>query len=121
MFWRHALFVLVQSFSVKIFDRSRSGYQVIRLRAGDAFCWPSGQAFPLPSSVFLSRAVLSCVHYFQAPTTQKVQYCNHTPQAKRVIKPKNQWIYAMDAFCEQLSLVLRKHVSQNCTELLREQ
>ena len=27
----------------------------------------------------------------------------------------------MDAFCEQLSLVLRKHVSQNCTELLREQ
>ena len=49
------MYVSVQSFSVKIFDRSRSGYQVIRLRAGDAFCWPSGQAFPLPSSVFLSR------------------------------------------------------------------
>ena len=35
-FWRHALFVRGQSFSVKIFDRSRSGCQVIRLGVRDA-------------------------------------------------------------------------------------
>ena len=47
----------------------------------------------------------------------KVQYCNHAPHAKSVIKPKNQWIYAKNAFCVQLSLVPRKHVNQNCTEV----
>ena len=34
-FWRHALFVRVQSFSVKTFDRSRNGCHVIALRAND--------------------------------------------------------------------------------------
>ena len=71
-FWRHAFFVRGQSFSVKIFDRSRSGCQVIRLGAGDDFGGPSGQALPRPSRVVSpSRAlVLSCAHYFQAPATQ---------------------------------------------------
>ena len=71
-FWRHAFFVRGQAFSVEIFDRSRSGCQVIRLRAGDDFGGPSGQALPLPSRVVSpSRAlVLSCAHYFQAPATQ---------------------------------------------------
>ena len=43
-FWWHALFVRGQSFSVKIFDRSRSGCQhsVIRLGTGDDPRGPSG-------------------------------------------------------------------------------
>ena len=40
---------------------------------------------------------------------------------KSLIKPKNQWIYAKNAFCAQLSLVLREHVNQNCMEIPREQ
>ena len=40
---------------------------------------------------------------------------------KSLIKPKNQWIYAKNAFCAQLSLVLREHVKQNCMEIPREQ
>ena len=56
-----------QSFSVKIFDRSRSGCQVIRLVAGDDFCGPSGQAFPLPSSESLPLAR----RFFLASTTSK--------------------------------------------------
>ena len=56
VFWRHALFVQGQSFSVRIFDRSRSGCQVIRLGAGEDFRGPSGLAFPLPPRVSLSRA-----------------------------------------------------------------
>ena len=38
-----------------------------------------------------------------------------------MIKPKNLWIYAKNAFFVQLSLVLRKQVNQNCTEIPREQ
>ena len=38
-----------------------------------------------------------------------------------MIKPKNLWIYAKKAFFAQLSLVLRKQVIQNCTEIPREQ
>ena len=40
---------------------------------------------------------------------------------KSLIKPKNQWIYAKNTFCAQLSLVLREHVNQNCMEIPREQ
>ena len=70
-FRRHALFERGQSFSVKTFDRSRNGYQVIRLGAGNDFRRASGQALPLPSRVSFSRApVFSCAHYFQAPATQ---------------------------------------------------
>ena len=47
-FWRQALFVRGQSVSAKIFDRSRSGCQVIRLGAGNDFRGPSVQALPLP-------------------------------------------------------------------------
>ena len=68
-FWRLALFVRGQSFSVKTFDRSRNGCQVIREGAGNDFRGPSVQALPLPSRVFFSRA-RSCAHYFQAPATQ---------------------------------------------------
>ena len=38
-----------------------------------------------------------------------------------MIKPKNLWIYAKNACFVQLTLVLRKQVNQNCTEILREQ
>ena len=48
-FWRHALFVRGQSFSVKSFDRSRKNCQVIRLGAGNDFLGPSGKALRLPS------------------------------------------------------------------------
>ena len=85
-FWRHALFVRGQSFSVKTFDRSRNGCQVIGEGAGNDFRGPSVQALPLPSRVSFSRArfflvpttsvspslgrVFSCAHYFQVPATQ---------------------------------------------------
>ena len=55
------------SFSVEIFDRSRSGYWIIGLGAGNDFHGPLGQALPLPSHVSLARPVLSCTHFFQAP------------------------------------------------------
>ena len=38
-----------------------------------------------------------------------------------MIKPKNLWTYAKNAFFVQLTLVLRKQVNQNCTEIPREQ
>ena len=60
-FWRHALFVRGQLFSVKTFDRSLNGYRVIRLGAGNDFRGPSGQALPLPSRVSFSLATFfSC-------------------------------------------------------------
>ena len=55
-FWRHALFVRGQSFSVKTYDRSRNRCQVIGEGAGDDFRGPSVQALPLPSRVSFSRA-----------------------------------------------------------------
>ena len=58
-FWRHALFVRGQSFSVKTFDRSRNGCQVIGEGAGNDFLGPSVQALPLPSRVSFSRARFS--------------------------------------------------------------
>ena len=69
-FWRHALFVRGQSFSVKTFDSSRNGCQVIGEGAGNDFrglpCRRS-----LSPRVSPSRApVFSCAHYFQAPATQ---------------------------------------------------
>ena len=72
-FWRHALFVLGQSFSVKIFDRSGSGSLAIRLGPGDDFRGSSGQALPLPSRVSFSpfRFFLRpSPQYFQAPAKQ---------------------------------------------------
>ena len=47
-----------------------------------------------------------------------VKWMNHHP-TKRVIKAKNQFIYAKNAFCVQRSLVLREHVNQNCTARLK--
>ena len=72
--WRHALFVRGQSFSVKTFDRSRNGCQVIRLKAGNDFRGPTGRRSLTPR-VSPSRApVFSCAHDFQAPATQaKIQ------------------------------------------------
>ena len=69
-FWRLALFVRGQSFSVKTFDRSRNGCQVIREGAGNDFRGPSVQALPLPSRVSSRAPVFSCAHHFQAPATQ---------------------------------------------------
>ena len=69
-FWRHALFVRGQSSSVKTFDRSRNGCQVIRLGRQAIFGGLPGRR-SLSPHVSPSRApVFSCVHYFQAPTTQ---------------------------------------------------
>ena len=65
-FWRDAYFLRVQSFSVKTFDRSRNGYQVIGEGAGNDFRGPSVQALPLPSRVSFSRA-----SFFLVPTTSK--------------------------------------------------
>ena len=66
VFWRHALFVRGQSFSVKTFDRSRNGCQVIGEGAENDFRGPSMQALPLLSRVSFSRAI-----FFLAPTTSK--------------------------------------------------
>ena len=60
------LFVRGQSFSVKTFDRSHNGCQIIRLGAGNDFRGPSGQALPLPSRVSFSRA-----RFFLVPTTSR--------------------------------------------------
>ena len=69
-FWRHALLVRGQSFSVKTFDRSRNGCQVIRLGAGNDFRGLPGRRSHSPR-VSPSRApVFSCAYYFQAPATQ---------------------------------------------------
>ena len=59
VFWRLALFVRGQSFSVRTFDRSRNGCQVIREGAGNDFRGPSVQALPLPSRVSFSRVRFS--------------------------------------------------------------
>ena len=72
-FWRLALFVRGQSFSVKTFDRSRNGCQVIREGPGNDFRGPSVQALPLPTRVSFSRARFSWAHYFQAPATQAME------------------------------------------------
>ena len=55
-FWPHAFLDRGHSFSVKIFDRSHSSCQVIRLGAADDFRGPSGQALLLPFHVSLSCA-----------------------------------------------------------------
>ena len=55
-FWRHALFVRGQSFSVKTFDSSRNSCQVIGKGAGNNFRGPSVQVLPLPLRVSFSGA-----------------------------------------------------------------
>ena len=76
-FWRLALFVRGQSFSVKTFDRSRNGCQVIGEGAGNDFRGPSVQALSLPPRVSFSRAIFSCAHYFQEPATQARFFTKH--------------------------------------------
>ena len=44
----------------------------------------------------------------------------HYAPTKSVIKPQNQFIYAKNACCVQLRLVLRERVNHNCTEILRD-
>ena len=73
-FWRHALFVQGQSFSVKTFDSSRNGCQVIgegwETIFGGLPCRRS-----LSPRVSPSRApVFCCVHHFQAPATQAIVF-----------------------------------------------
>ena len=70
-FWRHAFLVRGHSFSVKIFNRSRSSCEVIRLRGGETFFVGLPGRLSLSPRVSPSRAlVLSCDHYFQASATQ---------------------------------------------------
>ena len=72
-FWRHALFVRGQSSSVKTFDRSRNGCQVIRLGARGKRFSVAFRAGAPSHRVSPSRApVFSCAHYFQAPATQAI-------------------------------------------------
>ena len=67
-FWQHALFVRGQSFSVKTFDRSRNGCQVIRLGGGGTIFVGLPGRHSLSPRVSHSRPpVFSCAHYFQAP------------------------------------------------------
>ena len=72
-FWRHALFVRGQSFSVKTFDRSRNGCQVIRLGAGNDFRGPSGQALPLSL-----RVSFSCARFFSCPLPPSARYAGYS-------------------------------------------
>ena len=65
------MFVRGQSFSVKTFDRSRNGCQVIREGAGNDFRGPSVQALPLPSRVS-SRA-----RFFLCPLLPSACYAGY--------------------------------------------
>ena len=76
-FWRHALFVRGQSFSVKTFDRSRNGCQVIGEGAGNDFRGPSVQALPLPSRVSFSRA-----RFFLCPLLPSACYAGYFHKEK---------------------------------------
>ena len=68
-FWRLALFVRGQSFSVKPFDRSRNGCQVIRLGGGKRFSWAFRAGTPSPlACLILARP------FFLVPTTSKRHY-----------------------------------------------
>ena len=71
-FWRHALFVRGQSSSVKTFDRSPNGCQVIRLGAGNDFRGLPGRRSLSPRVSPSSAPVFSCVYYFQAPAKKVV-------------------------------------------------
>ena len=64
-FWQHALFVRGQSFSVKTFDRSRNGCQVIRLGEEMIFV-----AFWAGAPSPLTRLLLAHA-FFLVPTTSK--------------------------------------------------
>lgn len=55
----NTLFVRGQSSSVKIFDRSRNGSQVIGLGTGNDFHGPLGQTLPLPSRAPSSLAPIT--------------------------------------------------------------
>ena len=68
-FWRHALFVRGQSFSVKTFDSSCNGCQVIGEGAGNYFWGPSVQALPLPL-----RVSFLCAHFFLCPLLPSACY-----------------------------------------------
>ena len=71
-FWRLALFVRGQSFSVKTFDRSRNGCQVIGEGAENDFRGPSVQALPLPS-----RASFSHARFFLCPLLPRACYAGY--------------------------------------------
>ena len=76
-FWRLALFVRGQLFSVKPFDRSRNGCQVIREGAGNDLRGPSVQALPLPSRVSFSRA-----RFFLCPLLASACYAGYSEAGK---------------------------------------
>ena len=89
-FWRHALFVRGQSFSVKTFDRSRNGCQVIREGDGNDFRGPSVQALPLPSLVSFSRT-----RFFLCPLLPKACYAGYLRTETRIIHR-----YPLSIYCE---------------------
>ena len=79
-FWRLALFVRGQSFSVKTFDRSRNGCQVIRDGAGNDIQGPSVQALPLPSRVSFSRAL-----FFLCPLLPSACYAGYRIRGQSIL------------------------------------
>ena len=90
-FWRHALFVRGQSFSVKMFDRSRSGCQLSDWERETIFVSLPGRR-SLSPPVSPSRAlVLSCAHYFQAPATQATVKWPIEPQGPDEFRV-NKWM-----------------------------
>ena len=83
-FWRHALFVRGQSFSVKIFDRSRNDCQVIRLGETILVGLPGRRSFSRARS-FLRPLLPSAFKVFSSPQ-QRIIYNVFT--SGRVIQSK---------------------------------
>ena len=81
-FWQHTLFVQGPSFSVKMFDRSRNGCQVIRVGRETIFMGLSGRRSLSPCVTPSRTSVFSRAHYFQAPVTQASSQMNYLPSLK---------------------------------------
>ena len=68
------------------------------------------------SNVFMLTDSRGCWQYRVLSMSRLYHYA----PTKSVIKPPNQFIYAKNACCVQLRLVLREGVNHNCTEILRD-
>ena len=89
--WRHALDAALPWYQILV---SCSDWSNVFMLTDSRCCWQY-------------RALSMSRPYHYAPT-------------KSVIKPQNQFIYAKNACCVQLRLVLRERVNHNCTEILRD-
>ena len=125
-FWWHALFVRGQSFSVKTFDRSRNGCQVIG-EGRETIFGGLPRRRSLSPRVSASRAhVLSFAHYFQAPATQNTQakccantrckpnFCNNCEIRK--FWPKKMQTFASDKKGAKFWRIYCSKVSANISQ-----